>query len=889
MTNIEEGDGIDAIDNAESNDLNEGDNINQDGGDDDVPNLPSDHPLIRRLQDGLKQQLSEQRDKIEVEIREKVALKNKLSAEREEIGVQLYTIQQQLAKLQTKLQESNEQRAEYEQERLQLEGVLKEERTQLEALQLGLKQREQEYESQRDELDKLNEVVLRLERHNQEVASQVAVTRRETYKSEQAACETEVSKREQDLYIDRLTNQMKDISGDLAILEAQIIAQRNESKTARDALLQSSLEMEKINFERNQLVQDWNSSLIGIKLRTKTLQDLEKASNKQEETIRSLQNEYSGLKAQINDQQEINEKNRGLQNKINSRMQFLQHKIANAKEEREQLQKKLTQLNELVSDKEAVINRLIVEKNSARIEFKQSQKGANELSIKIHEIEDKIISHVTEQTNLKRDAVAAQNMVQKVREQIEEKDRELSDVQNEVMRLRIDKLNISDQCQKFENGLNAIIEELQEKDNLISQYESQIRRNNVDIEKKQSEVDKLNRKYRDLVSDQNGEEYGPLEREIRQLQLKIQQSDKASAECQTNWLKMQTELVLIEKSCEELQTENTSKQAHIAVLSRKRDRTRNQLAATEKEVGKLQVQVRILQREMSKLGEQLSASIGSGNVLVEGNINFEAEILENLRQKEEEAASTERQIEEIANKREELAEDLMETEKAIMMWEKKIQLAKEMREALDPNYGTGELRAMRKEVNRMETRLKQIKRQQENIVKNMEFALKRRTTIADRVTVQKRLNKDKTRADIARGITDLKRQAKKLNNETAKFDRFIQQDNDALKERNAEIEQLQHILRESQRKRDEITNAIFTEERAKAVAQARLERLQQKNRLFQAGGTKTILKSTDAFESAYANVKNQEEQICALLDSLVQDFPHLSNEFQLVRDKLTAN
>ena len=855
----------------------------------DVPDLPPDHPLIKRLQDGLKQQLSTLKDKIDVEKRDKIALKNKLTEEREEIGVQLYTVQQQLAKLQTRLTESNEQQAQLQEERNEQMEELKEQRAQLEQAEAEYKQTEAEYEAQRNELDKLNDVVLRLEQRNQEIASQVAGTRREAYKSEQSATETEVSKKEQDMYIDRLTNQIKDVSGELAFLEAQIVAQRAETKTARDALLQSSLEMEKINFERNQLVQDWKSSLIGIKLRTKTLSDLEEAANKQEENIRSLQNEHAGLKAQIADQQELSEKNRALQNKINTRLQYLKEKIDSTKEEREKLQSQLTALYQTISDKETLVSRLLIEKNAANTEFKQSQKGANEISNKIHEIEDKIIEHVTNQSNMKRDAVATQNMVSKVREQIEQKDRELSEIQNEVMRLKFDKLTLSDQCQKVEQGLAAIVEELKAKDAVISQYETQIRRNNVDIEKKQSEVDKLNRKYDELTSAQNGEEYGPLERKIRQIESKIQQSEQTTAENQAVWLKKQTELVALEKACEEIQEQNTSQQAHIAVLSRKRDRTRIQLEATEKEIEKLNVQIRLLQREMSALGEKLSSSVGSGNALVEGNVNFEAEILETLRKKEEESAATERKIEEVASKREQLADDLMETEKAIMMWEKKLQLAREMKEALDPNYGAGELKSMKNEITRMELRLKQIKHQQENIVKEMEFALKRRETIADRGAVQKRLNKDKTRSDITKGITELKRQAKRLNDETAKYDQSIQDDTAAQRDIEAEIEQLTHIMRESQQKKNEIESALRSEEHTKAVFQAKLEKLHQKNRYFQAQGAKTVLKSQDAFESAYQNVKNQETQLVALLDSLANDFPHLSDQFQLIKEKLAAN
>jgi chromosome segregation ATPase len=846
--------------------------------------LAPNHRLHERLQPVLRQQLDTVYDSVEVEMRDRQAVKNKLSAEREQIGVELYSVQQQLAKLQTRLTESNEARTAAEAVRLEKENQLKGERVALEQARQEFQQRVKDYEKQRSELDKLNDVVLRLEQYNQEKLNEIASIRRQTYKSEQSASETEIVKQEQDLYIDRLTHQVQDITSQLTIIETQILAQRGETKTARDALLQASLEMEKINFERNHLLQDWNSAMIGVKRRSITLSEIERAASKQEEEIRALTNEHDGLKQQIRDQQEQHERNTILMNKINSRLQYLHGKMTAAGEERKRLQKDLDQLSALIAKKEQTISRLLIERNAAKSEFRLSQKGANEVSNEIHALEDRIIGHVTEQSNLKRDAMAVQHMVEQIREQIIAKDRELSNLQNEVVRLRIDRLNISAQSEKLERGLKQIVDELQAKDNLINQYEMQIARNNRDIEKRQSEVDRLNRQFDTLTSAQNGEEYGPLERKIRQIQSRITQSDQTAAEDQAAWLKKQTELVSLTHACEDLDKLTTTTQAHIAVLSRKRDRVRNQLQATQKEIERLQIQIRLLQREMSRLGEKLSESVGQGNVLVEGNVNYEAEILENLRRKEEEAAAAESQIERLATMRESLAEDLMETEKTIMLWEKKLQLAREMKEALDPNYGASELRTMKKEVSRMELRLKQITKQQQVIVQEMEFALHRRETIANQGKVQQRLNKDKTHADVAKGITELKREVKRLHDETEKCDVSMRENVDAHRELATEIERFEHIARETKNRKIEMDAHLRAEEKTKLTSQAKLERLQAKQRLF--GSQKTILKSPEAFESTFSNLKNQEQQIVGLIDMLIADFPYLTDNLVLIKERV---
>ncbi|KAH0794666.1 Coiled-coil domain-containing protein [Histomonas meleagridis] len=848
-----------------------------------VEDLDPDHPLFKKLQEDLKKQLTSLQDNLDVEIKDKSTLKAKLTNEREQVGVELYSFQQQLAKLQANLTQTNEKRTTLESARLEQEKQLEQEKESYKQLQQDLIQKTKDYEKQRTELDKLNEVVQRLEQHNQEIINQVQVTKRETYKSEQSTNETEVSKQDQDLYINRLTQQLNDITSQLSDIEAQIEAQRNETTTAREALLQASLEMEKINFERNRLIQDWNSALTGVKKRNETLSQVEAAYVKQEEEIHTLQNEEKGLKLQIQEQQELQERNTSLINKVQNRVKYLDNKIFEVETEREKLQEQLQQFYKLCEEKEQEISRLIIERNNSKAQFKSSLKGTNEISNQIHEIEDKIIKHLTDQSNLKKDAVSTQRIIEQTREKINEKDKELNNIRNEIVRMKIDKINILTQAEKLERGLNEIVEELRQKDNLINQYEIQRRRNNNEIEKKQNEVDKLNRKYESLKDIQNGEEHGPLERKIRQIQNRIIQSDKIVQENQAEWIKKQNELVQLERTCENIEKENKTIQANIAVLTRKRDRIKNQLQSTEKEINKYQIQIDKYQREISRLGEQLSNSNSNNNNLLETNINFEADILESLQKKEMEAIKLESQIEQIVNVREDLADDLMETEKSILMLEKKIELANEMKEALDPNYGSSELNSMKKEISRMELRLKQIKKQQQVIIQEMEYALKRRETIANRGNIKKRVNKDKIVNEKSE-INELRKEVKKINNETKKHEMNIMSGVELQKELTNEIEQLTQVIKDLQCQYTEIQEDLNDLQKSKYLSQTKLERLQAKNRLFQI--QKVNLKSDEAFNGQYDNLKKQEDHIKLLIDTLEYDFPHLAKKLQLIKDKM---
>ena len=69
----------------------------------------------------------------------------------------------------------------------------------------------------------------------------------------------------------------------------------------------------------------------------------------------------------------------------------------------------------------------------------------------------------------------------------------------------------------------------------------------------------------------------------------------------------------------------------------------------------------------------------------------------------------------------------------IMLWERKIQLQKEMQEVLDPTVGTDVVGAMRREIHRMELRLGDLGRLQEKLISDMERAINKRETISMKV------------------------------------------------------------------------------------------------------------------------------------------------------------
>jgi predicted RNase H-like nuclease (RuvC/YqgF family) len=83
----------------------------------------------------------------------------------------------------------------------------------------------------------------------------------------------------------------------------------------------------------------------------------------------------------------------------------------------------------------------------------------------------------------------------------------------------------------------------------------------------------------------------------------------------------------------------------------------------------------------------------------------------------------------VKEEKESILQEIMEVEKQILLWEKKIQLERETQDALDPEYGQGEIKGMKKEIHRMKLRLQQLKRQQEKMCAEMERTVYKHDTI----------------------------------------------------------------------------------------------------------------------------------------------------------------
>jgi len=197
----------------------------------------------------------------------------------------------------------------------------------------------------------------------------------------------------------------------------------------------------------------------------------------------------------------------------------------------------------------------------------------------------------------------------------------------------------------------------------------------------------------------------------------------------------------LSRDCDDLRTQKT-------ILEQKKLRMNNTMKSYEKDIRLLEVALKNLDFEMNKLNDLYYKNTAQQTKMTNDNFNIENEFKQKLKELENESIKLENQIGTLKEEKADILAEIVEAERQILLWERKIQLEKEMQDALDPNIGQSEIVAMKKEIHRMELRYEQLRKKQEQMIKDMERAVFKRETIQLKYLpkVEKKNAQDKCKA-----------------------------------------------------------------------------------------------------------------------------------------------
>ena len=745
------------------------------------------------------------------------------------------------------------------------------------------------------ELDKLSGTLKQIEAYNEQMKNEIAVTRRATYVAEESVTKMEKEKKDQDLLIDMLQEQMKQQHQQLSLYEAQLEAQRRETRAAQETLVEAEREMDAINFEKKQLAAQWKSALIGIARRDEALQATEDAVRRQREQEMAIESEIEGYKRSIKGEQQENERLTGVTSKLEAEQSFLHGQQNTLKDKLARLQEVYSRLKKSLETTDASLTASTAEAKQSDDQLALLDKAVVKAGRETADLEAAIYEKLSEQTTVEKAGQKEKALAGSLRRQIFEQEMVSAQVQNELAKIRVDMLNTESHNDTLRSTLKVLNEELDGRVTTIEKYEAEIKQRHDEIEKKTKEVDKLNRQFEKLTANMTDEETGPLEATIANLKREILAKEGEGREMQRMWVAYQTDLVGLINDNNALAEKIQRLKSETTVLTQKRGRLDRQQSQQDGEIKELEISMVTMRQDMSRLHALIAKNADLQALLANDNFVLEGSIVSNLRELEEEAGKIEARIQEVGEDKRLVLAEIVEAERQIMLWERKIQLEKETQSALDPEFGGAILAAMKKEIHRMKLRYAELLRRQEKLIQDMEGAIAKRDLIATkgRTTVAAGAKKaaDLTEMALNKAIADLKRSIRETEKEASMSDARVAELDSERVSVTAELEQATARLRTVAEEDSALRAAVSSASNARftgLVSTANAQRMARRYEELAAGTYRpTFDEGSVAHETSRAAGKRSA--IANFVERVANEVPRLAAPLERVQAILSAS
>lgn len=214
-----------------------------------------------------------------------------------------------------------------------------------------------------------------------------------------------------------------------------------------------------------------------------------------------------------------------------------------------------------------------------------------------------------------------------------------------------------------------------------------------------------------------------MEAIINNLVRELQRKDVESKDLQRHWINLQTELVARQKENSELSEHHARLSSHFSVLFQKKAALQKSLDCETKEVfqscchayltvgmtthvcvcflnifalewavqypqiATIERQMNHANKDMTRLNSLISSNTEIAASLEDKHFHLEHAVMAELKDQEATAKQLECSIEESTAHKKELLSQVLDTERQIMLWERKLQLDREMQQLLDPSVG----------------------------------------------------------------------------------------------------------------------------------------------------------------------------------------------------------
>ncbi|XP_039332497.1 coiled-coil domain-containing protein 40 [Saimiri boliviensis] len=854
--------------------------------------LDPDHPLMIRFQTALKNYLNRQIEKLKLDLQELVVATKQSQAQRQELGVNLYEVQQHLVHLQKALEKIHDHHSLVVRERRREEEALQTARALHSRTRAAANEERKKLAALQTEMENLALQLFYMQNIDQDLRDDVCVMKQVVKKAEAERAQAEIEKKKQDLYVDQLTARAQRLEEDVALFEAQYLAQAEDTRILRKAVSEACTEIDAISMEKRRILQQWGTSLVGMKHRDEAHRAVLEALRECQHQAKSMDSEIEGYKKSIMKEEEKNEKLASILNRTETEASLLQKLITQCLTKQVALQSEFNTYRLALQDTEDTLSQNQLEQMILTDELKAIRQAIQgELELR-RETDAAIREKLQEQVTSNKITKYFNQLILKLQKEKTNMMTHLSKIDGDIAQTTLDITRSSSRLEAHQKTLLELEQEVKKVNELITNSQSEISRRTILIERKQGLINFLNKQLERMLSELGGEEVGPLELEIKRLSKLIEEHNAEAVQAQVTWLRLQQEMVKVTQEHEEQLASLDTSRKELHIMEQKKLRVESRIEQEKKEQKEIERHRKDLDNDLRKLNVLMSKSRCNSEELQQNNRVTENEFVRSLKASERETLEMQDKLNQLSEEKATLLNQLVEAEHQIMLWEKKIQLAKEMRSSVDSEIGQPEIQAMKGEIHRMKVKLGQLLKQQEKMICAMEMAVARRETVTTQAEGQLKTDrKALTHTKFQRKQLELRRKIKDIRKATEESTKTI-----------LELEETEKNLRSSLQERKEELSVLQADLDTHEAELARLRDLKEQN-FSEIVALQTRLKHLQAVkEGRYVFLFRSEQTImlqqqrldkrlaliATILDHVLKEYPQFQEALQKV-SQMIAN
>lgn len=771
--------------------------------------LGPDHPKMQRFQRALKEHLQRQIFIVETETRDLEQELKEKRRERTEMGTAMFNLQNEMLH-QTELMEKYEKDLlRVSDKRIKTEAGTKELKDSLQCLreeQDCEESRERELIQSMKTLD-YSEYVVRqaAEKYDGELKIRQLIDE----KIEKMKEQSEKQKRDTDYYIDKVMTQIQHMEQINEGIQRQINAHLEEQRQMTTYINEAITEIEALQIEKIHLQRAWNETISVVRTRDDALVAARKAVAQMEEDLRIKESELKSLVRLITKEQETHEQSLVLLRRRRVEEKILKRQVDKFQQKNEQLKIKLSELHKVKLQLEAELLRMNASCAKRYKDVNGPRYMIEKLALEKIKLEDQILMAIQERTAMDKAAEHILGKIKEARDRTRHLDSEVAKVENDMAQLTIDVEQLRGDLQQKQAYVNELEKKLAKQEKTLQEQVRDIQQSERVIQKKTMEIETLNRKVQKLVKTQDGVEMGPLEQETAELKKQISFEKVTVVQLQEDWLKRQDCLVTLTSQRDKIIQENELLRKEVFIMERKKQRLENELDKKRLEIKKLTKQTESLRKEIRSVNHKLHKDQFDQEQMDKDNILIQNELAGLLREHEMEAFELEQDLTKLEEEKERLFTVLHEAHDQNLQWEKKVHLAKELKDNIKKEQETS-LSGLKLAIHHMQVRFNELSRAQEKLMVDLERSIEHRDTIIQRADLSmKRANihPTKSKLNVNRTLTQLQdrnkyllKEAREVEQEVKGLMDMIAQIEDRLNCDNNEIENFKELIKDSETK-----------------------------------------------------------------------------------------